>query len=139
MSLLEDVKQIILDNNVPDGVVTGDIFLGSIPSGEDGDIIALFRSAGSVPSMIGDTRSPNVQLTTRSKSSLTATETIEVISAVLTAIGNEQKDIAPEGVLVNGTFYLRFQPQQDIFPLGQKDEQGRYIFTQNFIATFFNN
>lgn len=138
MPLLDDIKDFLVAQDVPAGVVAGDIFLGSIPKEEDGDIIALYRSAGLKPSMLGDTRSPNLQVSVRSLKSLTATTQINEIFTLLSSIGNEFENAFPEGVTINGRFYPRFDPVQDIFQLGDKDEKGRYIFVQNYIATFFN-
>ncbi len=136
--LLDDIKAFLIAQDVPAGVVDADILLGSIPKNEDSDIIALYRSAGLQPSAVGDSRSPNVQVTTRSESSATATTKINEIFALLSLVGNPYRGDFAEGVTINDRFYARFQPVQDPFPLGDKDEKGRYTFAQNYIVTFFN-
>ena len=145
MSLLPDVVNILV-NASPSLGLTGatNLFYNKRPNEPD-QVTALFRYAGVNQSFIGQTKAPGVQVTVRAEDTPGGYDTAEAliisIGDYLSKIGDEQRQGAtdfPEGIEVNGTWYLRFQPVQDAFPLGE-DESGRQLFAQNFIVTHRRN
>lgn len=131
MSVLTDIGTYLQSEGI--GTLGTDIFLSQMPDTPD-EAIALFEYAGNAPSRMGGNRQPGIQVRTRGDYE-TARATIDDIYTLLSKIGNEYEDDAPEGVTINGTTYLHFQTVQEPFPLGP-DDNGRHELAQNFIVTY---
>jgi len=139
MTFLGDVGQLLQDNAL--GTLGTDLQLGEQPDTPDA-VVTLGESAGLQFSALGYTRSPNLQVRTRSSKAegyAVARAKIESIFALLSLIGDEINggDNA-NGVTINGTKYLKFGAIQEPFPLG-KDEKGRHQIAQNYIVTYYRS
>lgn len=132
MSVLTDIGEYLQTNSI--GTINTDLFLSQMKDAPD-DAIAIYEYAGNQPSKLGGNRSPGIQIKTRSASYEDARAKIDDIYTLLSKIGNEYEDDAPEGVTINGTTYLHFETVQEPFSVGP-DDNGRHILTQNFIATY---
>lgn len=131
MPVLTDIGQYLQTNSI--GALGTDLFLSQMPDSPD-DAIALYEYAGNTPSRMGDNRRPGLQVKVRGDYE-TARAKIDEIYTLLSKIGNEYEDDAPEGVTINGTTYLHFETVQEPFPLGV-DDNGRHELAQNFIVTY---
>lgn len=132
MALLDDIADYIVANS--DLEKGTDLFGGEIPDTPNA-VTSVFQFAGNQPSRVGDNRSPGLQVRTRANTYTAGLQLIEDIFAILSLVGDEFKDDAPEGVTINGTNYLAFIPQQEPIPIGE-DTKGRPEFTQNYIVTY---
>ncbi len=132
MPLLDDIQTYIVANS--DLVFGTDLFASEMPDEPD-SVTVIFQFAGNQPSRVGDNRSPGLQVRTRANTYTAGLQLIEDIYAILSLVGDEFKDDAPEGVTINGTDYLAFIPQQEPIPIGE-DSKGRPEFTQNYIVTY---
>lgn len=132
MSVLNDIGEYLQDNSI--GTLGADLFLSQMPDTPD-DVITIYEYAGNAPSKLGGNRQPGIQIRTRSASYEDARAKIDEVYTLLSKIGNEYEDDAPEGVTINGTTYLHFQTVQEPFEIGI-DDNGRHELVQNFIATY---
>ena len=132
MAFLDDIQTYIVANS--DLEFSVDLFAGQIPPTPNA-VTVIYQFPGNPPSKVGDNRSPGLQVRTRANSYVAALQLIEDIHVILSPIGDEFKDDAPEGVEINGTDYLSFISQGEPIPLGE-DSSGRPEFTQNYIVTY---
>lgn len=132
MAFLDDIGDYLEANAI--GTLATDLFLAELPDTPDA-CIAVYEYAGNPPSKMGDNRQPGLQVRSRAQSYATARANIEAVYTLLSAIGDEFQDTAPDGVEINGTLYLHFETTQEPVPLGP-DERGREEIALNFIVTF---
>ena len=133
MTFLADMAQIV--ENAGFGTQGTDLFYNETREDPD-NVILLKEYAGEPPNHLAGTRSPGLQVSVRNTGNTTGRELIESIYNYLDLIGDPYHDDMPEGILINGTLYLKFKAVQEPFPLGPKDEKGRRTFVQNFIVTY---
>lgn len=132
MSVLNDIGEYLQTNSI--GTLGTDLFLSQMPDAPD-NVVTVFEYAGNAPNRMGGNRQPGIQIRTRSDSYEDARAKIDNVYLLLSKIGNEYEDDAPEGVEINGTTYLHFQTVQEPFEIGV-DDNGRHELVQNFIATY---
>lgn len=126
MSLVDDIKQLLINNNITTAIAKADM-----PDTPD-DLICLFQYAGQNNITFDRITRPNLQIQIRSASYGFAMEEAERIQNILWQIGDEMNESEYSGgVEINDMLYLVIEPVQSPFLL-RKDEKERKIIIQNF-------
>ncbi|MCK5128345.1 MAG: hypothetical protein KAQ68_00725 [Clostridiales bacterium] len=135
MSMVYDIAEFLENNGL--GNVGVDIFCGDMPESPN-NVIAVYQYAGKEYDNIAGLDYPGLQIRTRATDYEDAADKIALAESVLRSVGDELNDNLNEGVVINGSFYLRIAPVQSAFPLG-RDESGRMEFAQNYYITLRRN
>ena len=125
MEFINDMVGILSNAGV--GIEGNNLFGGDLPATPD-DAICLYEYAGKTPSRIAQHRHPGLQLLVRNVDYVMGREKIEIARSALFGIQNLQDK--------ENDFYLKIEAVQEPTCLG-KDANGRFVFVQNFIVTYF--
>ncbi len=128
MSMLKDIADFLEDQGI--GTVAADIFYSKMPD-QPNDLVCLHEYAGEPPLLREQLDRPGLQVACRGSGHEPVRAKLQNIQNLLMRIGYELDENFSEGVVVNGTPYLRITPAQGAQP-AEADGNGRMTIRQNF-------
>ena len=125
MNFLADMLDVLESAGL--GTIGNTLFAGVMPA-NDLPAVCVFEYAGQAPEEVAQHRRPGLQVLVREESYELGRAKIEAAQTIL-----QQLDVL-EGQ--GGIRYLKLERIQEPSPLG-KNENGLFLFVQNFIVTYF--